>query len=290
MSGNLKGWPSNQKNDLGTAITSDFVSVSPINPFQHGLESAAKFVYRVNAIQTAGVGTGFDEDTQKNWVVNTATAAKVGDVVRFETGALSSFEIPIVAVETNRFQLPIKNPAANGDTFYILRRASLRTDDSGSLTVVSGPTQFVLNGVDTQVSQDTVTPANSIPFPIQYLNLAGVRTALATEAKQDNIITELQAIKANQTNTNGSYVQQALTGIVASTIVPPANATGFYIQAPSTNAQAIRFCVGAVASDTNGVYMEQGRSEGPFNMAANISVCAVVGGANEAIVQWILSS
>ncbi len=190
----LKGFPSNQKNLTGTGITNEFANVSPKNPYQHGLELANNFVYRVGSIQTAGANTGYDSASQKNWVVNTATEAKVGDLVRFETGPLAFVEIPIIFVETNRFQIPILQSAAAGNTFFVLRRTSPRVDEDGILQTDAGGggsnvIQFDLDGADTDVSQDTAVPANSNPLPVQYLNPSGVRTALATEATSQSILT-----------------------------------------------------------------------------------------------------
>jgi hypothetical protein len=60
-------------------------------------------------------------------------------------------------------------------------------------SVSSAPIEYVLDGVNTQVSQDTGTPANSTGLPVVVLNPAGGLTDFATEAKQDTQITEAQA-------------------------------------------------------------------------------------------------
>ena len=41
---------------------------------------------------------------------------------------------------------------------------------------------YLLNGVTTPVKVDTTTPANSRPYPFMYLDPAGVRTGISTEA------------------------------------------------------------------------------------------------------------
>jgi hypothetical protein len=55
----------------------------------------------------------------------------------------------------------------------------------------SGPVQFVKNGVITQVSQDTTTPANSIPLPVINLNPNGTTVDPSTATNQ---VTEIAAI------------------------------------------------------------------------------------------------
>jgi hypothetical protein len=112
-------------------------------------------------------------------VVDTSTPARVGDFVRFETGNAAFLEIPIVQVSTNAFQLAARIPdalaPAAGNTFYIMRYATQRVDETGSqqVTVASGPIQFVLDGNDTEVEEDTGTPANSVPLPVKVLNSGG---------------------------------------------------------------------------------------------------------------------
>lgn len=83
------------------------------------------------------------------------------------------------------------------------------------------PIEFVRNGVDTQVSQDTVTPSNSRPLPVGVLNISGSQinpltdtelratpvpvsasslplpSGAATAANQTTQISELQDIEAD---------------------------------------------------------------------------------------------
>jgi len=60
----------------------------------------------------------------------------------------------------------------------------------------SGPVQFILDGNTEVVTQDTVTPANSIPLPVTVLDASGVPTDVARESKQD-----VQIVEAVSTNT-----------------------------------------------------------------------------------------
>lgn len=92
------------------------------------------------------------------------------------------------------------------------------------------------------------------------------------------------------TNTNGSIVNTALTATTASTASVPGNAVGFVLEAPSTNTDNVRWCIGGTASTTVGMLTEPGRDTGYIPCSANISVCATVSGTNAFSIQWVLSS
>lgn len=180
MSG-IQGFPSNQKVPLGTGITNNFVSVIPTDPNRFSLDTP-RFAFRVNSStvpRTAGATTGIDSSSGDKlfWVEDTGTPAIVGDFVRFESGLARYLEIPIVNVETNRFLLAINSGLlpSSGDTFYILRSVTQQADSSGNqlVSLVPNPVSFLKNGVTTSVSEDTVTPANSIPLPIAIFDSAG---------------------------------------------------------------------------------------------------------------------
>lgn len=91
-------------------------------------------------------------------------------------------------------------------------------------------------------------------------------------------------------NSNGAIVNTSLTATTASTANVPANAVGFILEAPSTNTDNIRWCIGGTASTTVGMLAEPGRDSGYVPCAANISVCATVSGTNAFSIQWVLSS
>jgi hypothetical protein len=61
-------------------------------------------------------------------------------------------------------------------------------------TVSSGPVSFILDGATAEVTQDTVTPANSIPLPVTSLNPDGTPVDYATETTQLDVLTELQTL------------------------------------------------------------------------------------------------
>lgn len=72
-------------------------------------------------------------------------------------------------------------------------------------TLTTSPIQFVDNGIDTEVSIDTVTPANSRPLPTKVLNNSGNAVDFATEATLGfvNINTEASSI----------YLGEAASGV-----------------------------------------------------------------------------
>ncbi|KHD88844.1 MAG: hypothetical protein OM95_06930 [Bdellovibrio sp. ArHS] len=177
MSG-TKGFPSNKKTDLGTGITENFVTVIPTDPNRNSLD-VNRFAFRVGDAlnpRTAGVGTGLVNDGSRDlfYVADTSTPARVGDLVRFEDGNAAFIEIPIVKVETNRFLLSINSGylPSPGDTFFILRHTTQRVDETGSQIVIAqqGPTQFVLDGNDVEVEEDTANAANNKPLPTKLFD------------------------------------------------------------------------------------------------------------------------
>jgi hypothetical protein len=178
----IKGFPSSQKLPLGTGITNEFVTIQPTDEFRYALD-IPRFAFRVNpAPLTAAANTGTIDGV--TWVYDTATDAKKGDFVRFDSGANEFLEVPIVKVEANRFLLGAKvNNVVPGDTFYIMRYATQLVGDDGSqiVTITPSPIVFVKNGVDTEVEEDTSTPGNSIPLPVKILNGSGVQPDFATE-------------------------------------------------------------------------------------------------------------
>jgi len=65
-----------------------------------------------------------------------------------------------------------------------------------SLQIAASPASFLEDGTNTTVLEDTETPANSKPLPVKQLNPDGTELDPATEAKQDDTITQLTSINA----------------------------------------------------------------------------------------------
>lgn len=111
-----------------------------------------------------------------------------------------------------------------------------------------------------------------------------------TGSQRVTIATDQAAIATKApVNANGSIVNTSLTATTASTASVPGNAVGFVLEAPSTNTDNIRWCIGGTASTTVGMLAEPGRDSGYIPCAANISVCATVSGTNAFSIQWVLS-
>jgi hypothetical protein len=196
----IKGYPS-QKKELSklTNYTEDqsktkaeFVTAQENYSNKVGLDVNNQGLARLHGVAKTAEANTVDV---KRVIKNTAHGASKGDVVRFESSSANPyFEALILSVpDANTIILANSTPnnIALGDSFFILRYVSQRFDQSGSIVASSGPVQYNLNGTDTTVFQDTVTPANSTPLPVQYLNTSGVRTNLATETTLSSINTKL---------------------------------------------------------------------------------------------------
>lgn len=201
----IKGFP-NQKKLTGALPpyteaqcnnTSEFVTVQPTYSDRNGLDSVQLGVFRLHVSPK----TATPNATYPTRIFTSAAhGGKVGDVVRFlETATNPAFESGIQSVpDANTIILNSETPLPilGTDTFYILRYVTPRYDDTGATvaTLTQGPITFVLDGVDTEVSQDTAVPANSIPLPVVILNPDGTEATPATAANQTTMITSLQLL------------------------------------------------------------------------------------------------
>lgn len=262
----IKGFPSQQKRVNGQNSRADFATVQPSFDYRNQIDVIPRFAYRVGAIRTAQAGTGNLEDNSGTYIADTATTARVGDFVRFETGSMAGLEVAIVEVETNGFRLAARvessyAPAAT-NTFYIMRYSTQQVSSDGTaiVTVTPSPVQYVLDGVDTEVLKDTVTPANNKALPVT-----------------------LEPARA------GSFAEITNLTTAAQTFVAPAKATGFKLQAPSSNTVNLRWKIGATATITSGFLMEPGRSE-DFDCVGTISIITESGTGQHAYVQWKVES
>lgn len=114
----------------------------------------------------------------------TAHTALVGDVLRIEDATLLNFEFDVVQiVDADNFKiLPISDvkPTAGMDA-SIMGWVSQRVDATGAAISSSAPIKFVLDGVDTEVLEDTVTPANNRPLPVKLTGFTGDITVTANQ-------------------------------------------------------------------------------------------------------------
>lgn len=158
----LRGWPSSDKN---ADTLAPHVTVEPMSPELHGLTVRAM-------IAAYNVATDLTEAGSTVKLINaTAHVARPGDVIRMISGPAQSDEAKVVAVTPNSIQLATKLSAAptTGNQFAVFRPRQMQVDDQGNLIVTStsGPVEFVRDNIDTEVNEDTVTPANSRPLPVK---------------------------------------------------------------------------------------------------------------------------
>jgi hypothetical protein len=163
-----KGWPSQQKDDR---LQGQFATVESIRELQHGLSVLAhQFVFEVGT-------DAVEANSTTSEIVATAHLAKKGDVIQFTSGALSGKEVKVYEVETNSIILAetLESIPAAAVTFSILRHKYPLVNSAGSVatTSVQGPTKFVKDGIDVEVTEDTVTPANNLPLPVKITSTTG---------------------------------------------------------------------------------------------------------------------
>lgn len=168
-------------------------TVEPTGQYQNGLSvNALIFAYQV-ASDTAETGS-------TSQIINaTAHSARVGDIVRFAAGVLDKDEQKVVETGVNWIKVasPFSAAPTNGDTFLIFRPRYAQSDEDGNLqvSVSQGPTQFVLDNVDTEVEEDTSTASNSRPLPVKVFRADG------TSDWADDVEANLQAIEGSTQST-----------------------------------------------------------------------------------------
>lgn len=151
-----------------------YITGQPIGSNRRSLDVFPMGVYEVSASDIVEAGSN-------DYLVKaTAHGAKIGDVFRILTSAnsINEFEVFIdKIVDANFFELSsvLSASLSAGDTFSILRPVSnkLSADGTTLATIANNPVQFNLNGTATNVSQDTVTPANNRPLPVKLIDFAG---------------------------------------------------------------------------------------------------------------------
>jgi len=291
-------------NDKQTKDSNQFITAQKTSSDKVLLDSTTNVIFRLHpAVKTV------EANSDKRIIKITGHGAKAGDVLRFETASQNPFfEAGILSVpDANTIILvaELTNTPSVGDEFYILRYAQLRTDETGALvvSVAPAPISFVLDGVDTEVEEDTGTPANSIPLPTKVLDASGVIVDFATATKQDDQTTVLNGIntsageistntlaiaQATSRNTGGSVVNGSLSLTTANLETAPASAIGFIVENESTNSNPIRYKIGGTASVSDGMLLEPGRDSGYVPTAANVSICNTVSSTQTYSILWVI--
>jgi hypothetical protein len=179
---------------------------------------------------------------------------RVGDFIRFTSGLNDRVEAPVMAIpDANTLVLGTMLPTAPAalDTFRHMRRLSPTVDQDGlvAVSVSAAPAQFVLDGVPTQVVEDTTTPANNTPLPVKITsatgpinitagdlnvqtshsgvnydsmrvgdgtNLMAVNASLEAQVRDDDAIAELLLIKAELSRVD--ILDQLDTGVITPSV------------------------------------------------------------------------
>lgn len=169
-----KGYPSQEKLDR---LKAEFSTVEAIRLMQFGLSVVAHEFVRLVASDAV-------EASSTTSVINaTAHVAQRGDVIRITSGALSGVEVKVHEITANTITLGENLPSAPAAavTFDILRHKYPIVNADGTLpvSITSAPIQFVRDGIDTEVEEDTVVPANNRPLPVKLTGITGDITITA---------------------------------------------------------------------------------------------------------------
>lgn len=157
------------------------VTVMPIGSGRNALD----VIHKGYALLNTGlvVEAGSDDRVLKI----TGHSFKVGDLIRLQTtsNTINEFEImvdEIVDADNIKLSGVLSAVLTAGDLIDHLRPISERFGADGSTlaTVAPSPVIFDLDGVDTEVKKDTVTPANSRGLPVEIISASGMTINVTT--------------------------------------------------------------------------------------------------------------
>lgn len=230
----IKGYPSQKKlttklsglTDEQSQTKNEFVTAQPSYSDRNALDTVPASLYRIHpTVKTATPST----ENPKRVFTSTSHGAQPKDVIRFESSAANpGFEASVLSTpDADTIVLGAETPNNIGsDNFYILRYVTNRVDDTGAVivTTTNAPIQYVYNGSDTEVSQDTGTPGNSRPLPVTQLNTSGVAVNPATSDLQQAEAVLIGAVNetapASDTASSGlngrlQRIAQRITSLIA---------------------------------------------------------------------------
>lgn len=150
------------------------------------------------------------------------TASK-NDVMRMITGTLLAWEYDIIQViDANNFYiLPISDTKPIvAETAKILGWTTSKSSQEGELVVVVAPSPvaFILDGVDTEVEQDTAVAANNRPLPSQlFIYKDGVQIPITkdtgTPSNTVGVPVEIVAASGTPINITAGDINVQLTDL-----------------------------------------------------------------------------
>jgi hypothetical protein len=181
MSG-ITGYPSQEKlttelpgYGLDSKSTSQFVTVSETHDKHVVQDVRINGAFRTTAI--VKTLTSIPTDFPLRIIVSTAHGALKGDFIRFEgTAANPHFSAMVLdAPDADTIILGSTLPVlpVSGDEFFVLRHVVPLYDEDGTLSVSSGPIQFIRDSLNQQVIEDTVDPSNNVPLPVKLTSVTG---------------------------------------------------------------------------------------------------------------------
>lgn len=223
-----KGFPTSKKS-LGKVdgypnvkdADAQYVTIQNVGSDRNCNDVVNQVAYRISPL----VADLVEANSTVRMIKATAHGAQKGDFVRFETGAANpQVQMGVAAVpDANTIILSGQLDAVPlvGDGFYVHRYVTPLHNSDGS--TATGPVTFYKDSVLTNVSQDTVVPANSEPLPSKILDDNGVPvdwttlnqevTQLAIAADIANIETATQSIDS-KLNTLGQKTSAGSVPVV----------------------------------------------------------------------------
>ncbi len=205
----------------------EFATVNPVSDQLTGLDINLHGFVRLVASDAV------EASSTTSQINATAHVAIRGDVIRITSGALIGKEVVVSSVEANAILLAEILPSAPATlvTFEIHRNAKPGVDSDGRVKVDAtvsgiGPSQYIRNGVNTQVSEDTTTPSNSRPLPVKLLDASGAPVVPATAAAQTTGNASLTSIDGKITAVNTGAVVVASSALPSGASTSAAQTTG----------------------------------------------------------------
>lgn len=152
---------------LDSRTHGDHVTGTPV-----GEGKWAQDVRAITTFSTIGSDTVDSFDASANTITAASHAAKIGDRIRFTSGALNTLEFSVYAVTTNTIVVgeDFSTGPSAADAFSILRPTSQAVSAGGGTTAAL---TFTYDGADQVVTEDTGTPANNRPLPVKLTGLDG---------------------------------------------------------------------------------------------------------------------
>ena len=206
---------------------SQFKTINQVgsNQFGNPISQKTLFDKTVAAIAITAVTDILGVDGQVEfWQITlpTHTASK-NDVMRMITGTLLAWEYDIIQViDANNFYiLPISDTKPIvAETAKVLGWTTSKSSQEGELVVVVAPSPvaFVLDGVDTEVEQDTAVAANNRPLPSQlFIYKDGVQIPITkdtgTPANTVGVPVEIVAASGTPINITAGDINVQLTDL-----------------------------------------------------------------------------